>query len=255
MWSTNKQGDPLTHYTHCCLRVLVRAGSSESHSFSSSHFCTLVFELENDIRQGCASWQCETTHCWSFFYLFIFPSPDAFNHFFWIFRRLRSSLTNAIYIPGIVFKKRPWVIGFVLLWRTTVPNVAFQLSKTKQGAKMIPVQRKIFPRGSPRAQYIVGTRYTCHIFSGEQDVQHTQHTEPAKLRHYLYLLDTLQQFVPAGTAVHNQQDRRRVSDGGRAIYVNSKYSSSTCSSGLYRYFSNYMMYINFGTAVCNQHEL
>ena len=119
---------------------------------------------------------------------------------------------------------------------------------------MIPVQRKIFPRGSPRAQYIVGTRYTCHIFSGEQDVQHTQHTEPAKLRHYLYLLDTLQQFVPAGTAVHNQQDRRRVSDGGRAIYVNSKYSSSTCSSGLYRYFSNYMMYINFGTAVYNQHE-
>ena len=117
---------------------------------------------------------------------------------------------------------------------------------------MIPVQRKIFPRGSPRAQYIVGTRYTCHIFSGEQDVQHTQHTEPAKLRHYLYLLDTLQQFVPAGTAVLNQQDWRRASDRGRAIHVHSKYSSSsTCSSRLFRYFSNYIMYIISGTAVYN----
>ena len=40
------------------------------------------------------------------------PPPDAFYHFFGIFRRLRSSLTNAIYI---FFKKRPVVIGFLLL--------------------------------------------------------------------------------------------------------------------------------------------
>ena len=64
----------------------------------------------------------------------------------------------------------------------------------------------------------------------------TQH-KPAKLRHYLP--GTLQQFIPAcSTAVHNQQDRRRASDGGRATagercictqQIHSS-SSSTCSS-------------------------
>ena len=85
--------------------------------------------------------------------------------------------------------------------------------------------------------------------------------KPAKLRHYLP--GTLQQFIPAGTAVHNQQDRRRASDGGRAMYVQKQIhssSSSTCSSSVrsrwrrYTYFSNYMMYINSGTAVYNRQE-
>ena len=50
----------------------------------------------------------------------------------------------------------------------------------------------------------------------------------------------------------NQQDWRRASDRGRAIHVHSKYSSSSsCSSRLYRYFSNYIMYIISGTAVYN----
>ena len=53
------------------------------------------------------------------------------------------------------------------------------------------------------------------IFSAESRkyYKHTQHPEPHKLRHYLPA--TLQQFVPAGTAVHNQQDRRWASYGGR----------------------------------------
>ena len=80
----------------------------------------------------------------------------------------------------------------------------------------------------------------------------TQHTKPAKLRHYLP--GALQQFVPAGAAVYDQQHRRRASDGGRAMYVHSKYSNSTCSSRIYTYFSNYMMYINSGTAVYNRQE-
>ena len=42
-------------------------------------------------------------------------------------------------------------------------------------------------------------------------------TKPAKLRQYLP--GTLQQLTPAGTAVYNKQDRRRVTDGGRATEV------------------------------------
>ena len=105
--------------------------------------------------------------------------------------------------------------------------------------------------------------YVSYLQRGAESTTHsTQKT--AKLQHYLP--GTLQQFVPAGTAVHNKQnktgggratagERRRASDGGRAMYVHTKYSSSTCSSSrLYAYFSNYMMCINSGTAVYNQHE-
>ena len=77
------------------------------------------------------------------------------------------------------------------------------------------------------------------IFNGEQKVLQTQHKKLAKLRHHLP--GTLQQFMPAGTtaAVHNKQDRRRGSDGGRATegercictqQIHSCSSSSTCSS-------------------------
>ena len=75
--------------------------------------------------------------------------------------------------------------------------------------------------------------YVSHLQRRAESTTNTQHTKPAKLRHYLP--GTSQQFVPVGTAVHNQQDRRRASDGGRAMYVHSKYSSSTCS-GLYSCF-------------------
>ena len=128
-----------------------------------------------------------------------------------------------------------------------------------QGEKMIPVQSILFPRVLPRAQYIVGTRYTCHVFSGEQKVLQTQRTKPHKLRHYLP--GTLQQFVytcwyccaqPTRPAAG---ERRRASDGGRDMYVHSKYSSSiTCSNRLHTYFTNCMMCISSGTAMYNQHE-
>ena len=84
-----------------------------------------------------------------------------------------------------------------------------------QGAKMIPVQSILFPRvlQEPNTLLVPGVRVISPAESRKY-YKHTQHTKPQKLRHYLP--GTLQQFVPADTAVHNQQDRRRASDGGRA---------------------------------------
>ena len=84
-----------------------------------------------------------------------------------------------------------------------------------QGAKMIPVQSILFPRvlQEPNTLLVPGVRVISPADSRKY-YKHTQHTKPQKLRHYLP--GTLQQFVPADTAVHNQQDRRRASDGGRA---------------------------------------
>ena len=84
-----------------------------------------------------------------------------------------------------------------------------------RGAKIIPVQCILFPRvlQEPNALLVPGIRVISSAESRKY-YKHTQHTKPRKLRHYLP--GTLQQFVPAGTAVHNQQDRRRANDGGRA---------------------------------------
>ena len=112
------------------------------------------------------------------------------------------------------YKKRPAVIGFLLLWSTTtVPNVTFQLSKTKV-QKWFRAEY-IFPRvlQEPNTLFVPGIRVISSAESRKY-YKRTQHTKPHKLRHYLP--GTLQQFVPAGTAVHNQQDRRRANDGGRA---------------------------------------
>ena len=121
---------PFVWYTLYVLQYafssLVWAGSSERRNFSSSYFCTSVFEswktkFVRVVRRDNAK------RLTPGLFSFSFPSPDALYHFFWIFRRLRSSLTNAM----CAFLKRPRVIGFVLLWSTTVPIVAFRLSKTK----------------------------------------------------------------------------------------------------------------------------
>ena len=75
------------------------------------------------------------------FYFIVLPSPDAFCHFFWIFRRLRSSLMNAIYI----FSEKTssdWVCIFMKHNRA---KCRFPILKN-QGEKMIPVQSKLFPR-------------------------------------------------------------------------------------------------------------
>ena len=106
------------------------------------------------------------------------------------------------------------MIGFLLLWSTTtVPNVTFQLSKTKV-QKWFRAEY-IFPRvlQEPNTLFVPGIRVISSAESRKY-YKSTQHTKPHKLRHYLP--GTLQQFVPAGTAVHNQQDRRRASDDGRA---------------------------------------
>ena len=53
-----------------------------------------------------------------------------------------------------------------------------------------------------------------------------------KLRYYLSGTGTLQQSVPAGTAVNNQQDRRRASDGGRATEGERCNTMCTASSSI-----------------------
>ena len=131
-----------------------------------------------------------------------------------------------------------------------------------QGEKTIPVQSKLFPRllQKPNTLLVPGIRVISSAESRNY-YKHTQHTKPAKLRHYLP--GTLQQFANAGTAVHNQQDRRRANDGGRTTAGERRRASDVrtqqipqqyLSSRPYTYFSNYMMYINSGTAVYNQHE-
>ena len=118
-----------------------------------------------------------------------------------------------------------------------------------QGAKMVPRVLQ-----EPNTSLVPGIRVISSAES-RKHYKHTQHTKPRKVRHYLPGTGTLQQFVPAGTAVHNHQDRRRASDGGRAMYVHSKYGSSiTCRNRLHTYFSNYMVYISSGAAVYNLHE-
>ena len=97
------------------------------------------------------------------------------------------------------------------------PPCQMSLSNSqKRRCKMIPVQSILFPGvlQEPNILLVPGIRV---ISSAESRKYHKrkQHTKPYKLRHSLP--GTLQQFVPAGTAVHIQRDRRRASDGGRAI--------------------------------------
>ena len=123
---------------------------------------------------------------------------------------------------------------------------------TRVGAKMIPVQSKLFRRvlQEPNTLLVPGIRV---ISSAEGRKSYTHGTQNHLSHGITYQVYRLQQFVPAGTAAHNQ-DRRQAGDGGRAMYVHSKYSSSTCSSRLYTCFSNYIMCFNSGTAVYSQHK-
>ena len=76
--------------------------------------------------------------------------------------------------------------------------------------------------------------YVSHLQRRAESTTNTQHTKPAKLRHYLP--GTLQRFVKSGGGRATARERR-----GREMQLHSKYSISTCSSRLYTYFSNYMM--------------
>ena len=155
---------------------------------------------------------------------------------------------------SIFNKNRPAVIGFVLLWSTTtVPNITFQLSKTKV-KKWFPC-RVYYSLGfsqEPNTLLVPGIR----VMSSAESRKYYKHSAQNHISYGItYLVRYSSSCIPAGTAVHNQQDRRRASDGGRAMYVHSKYGSSiTCRNRLHTYFSNYMVYISSGAAVYNLHE-
>ena len=134
------------------------------------------------------------------FYLFL-PLPYAFYHFFWISRRPRSTLTNAIYI----FSKKTRSEWGSIVTQQNDDYCRF-LTLINQGAKVIPVQSKYFPTRflqEPNTLLVPGIRVISSSES-RKCYKHKQHTQPAKLRHHVS--GTLQQFVPAGTAVLNQQD-------------------------------------------------
>ena len=78
----------------------------------------------------------------SFYFYFCFLQQMNFT--------ICLNISATFTLPGerntsICIFSRPGMIRFVLLWSTTVPNNAFQLPKT-QGAKMTPVQSKLFPK-------------------------------------------------------------------------------------------------------------
>ena len=78
-----------------------------------------------------------------------------------------------------------------------------------------------------------------------------------KLRYYLSGTGTLQQSVPAGTAVNNQQDRRRASDGGRATAGEQYMYTANTPVPIVVYqvhIIRYKICISSGTAVYNQYE-
>ena len=112
------------------------------------------------------------------------------------------------------YKKRPAVIGFLLLWSTTtVPNVTFQLSKTKV-QKWFRAEY-IFPRvlQEPNTLFVPGIR----VISSAESRKYYKHSAQNHISYGItYLVRYSSSCIPAGTAVHNQQDRRRASDGGRA---------------------------------------
>ena len=116
---------------------------------------------------------------------------------------------------SIFNKNRPAVIGFVLLWSTTtVPNITFQLSKTKV-KKWFPC-RVYYSLGfsqEPNTLLVPGIR----VMSSAESRKYYKHSAQNHISYGItYLVRYSSSCIPAGTAVHNQQDRRRASDGGRA---------------------------------------
>ena len=90
--------------------------------------------LENEIWQGCAPWQCETTTIMIFLFspLLQIGVLTFFYDFFGGF--------DPLWRTHFFFRKTTAVLvttRFVLLWSTTVAKVAFQLSKIKV-QKLVP---------------------------------------------------------------------------------------------------------------------
>ena len=64
--------------------LIIRADSSDRRNIpSSSLFHLGIWELEYETWQGCAPWQCASTHAWTYSW-FIFRSHDSFYDCFWI---------------------------------------------------------------------------------------------------------------------------------------------------------------------------
>ena len=132
-----------------------------------------------------------------------------------------------------------------------MPNVAFQLSKTKV-QKWFPCRLNYsigFSKSPIHCWYQVYVSYLQRRTESTTNTHSTQNQLSCRITYPVHL----HRFVPAGTAVHNQQDRRRASDGGRAMHLHGKDISSACtSSRLYMFFE--LHDVNYGTAECNQHE-
>ena len=93
---------------------------------------------------------------------------------------------------------------------------------------------------------IVGTRYTCHILSGEQKVLQTQHKNQLSYG-ITYLVRCSSSYLLVLLCTTNK------TGGGRAMYVHSKYSSSiTCSNRLYIFFELHDVYQFWYCSSCVQ---